>query len=319
MLVPATTSQAHLDSSPLEVVLVAYRAALAGAELSEQARRAYASRVAGFLDWLTVTTALPPEVGDPLSEARARDVAVRSYRTYLAGERAAKSNTINAALTALDHFYAHHLGLGAPHVRREQQPASTPEALDGDEQRRFLRAVAAHPCPRERAIALLLLHTGLRVEELVHLDRTDVAVSEFSSAVRVQPQPHWNSSTHRELPLPGSARGAVVAWLTERSCWPRATDTSALWLNRHGGRLSVRSINTIIRELAVAADLVHTTGPEAGKARVHPHTLRHTFGLHLARSGLDTPTIATLMGHAKPSSARIYTRPAAEQPPRTTA
>ncbi|MGJ7906437.1 MULTISPECIES: tyrosine-type recombinase/integrase [Actinopolyspora] len=316
---PATTSQAHRDSSPHELVLAAYRAALAGAELSEQARRAYASRVAGFLDWLTSTTTLAPEAGDPLAEPRARDMAVRSYRTYLAGERAAKSNTINAALTALDHFYAHHLGLGTPHVRREQQPASTPEPLDGDEQRRFLRAVTAHPCPRERAIALMLLRTGLRTEELAHLDHTDLAVSGTSSTVRVRPQPHWNPSTRRELPLPGSARAAVTAWLTERSRWPHATDTPALWLNRHGGRLSVRSINTIIRELAVAADLVHTTGPEAGKARVHPHTLRHTFGLHLARNGLDTATIATLMGHAKLSSARIYTRPAAEQPPRTTA
>ncbi|WP_169336094.1 tyrosine-type recombinase/integrase [Actinopolyspora halophila] len=316
---PATTSQAHLESSPHGVVLAAYRAALAGAELSEQARRAYTSRVAGFLDWLTSTTALPPEAGDPLAEPRARDVAVRSYRTYLATERVAKSNTINAALTALDHFYAHHLGLGVPRVRREQQPASTPEPLDGDEQRRFLRVVTAHPCPRERAIALMLLRTGLRVDELAHLDRTDVTVSGPSSAVRVRPQSHWNSRTHRELPLPGSVRAAVTTWLTERSRWPRATETSALWLNRHGGRLSVRSINTVIRELAVAADLVHTTGPEAGKARVHPHTLRHTFGLHLARSGLDTATIATLMGHAKPSSARIYTRPAAEQSPRTTA
>lgn len=92
-------------------MLADYRTALHRADLSDDARRAYASRVAGFLHWLTDTG--QPD-GDPLNDPHARDFAVRDYRTHLKTVRKVKPNTINAVLTALDHFYAHHLGLGRP-------------------------------------------------------------------------------------------------------------------------------------------------------------------------------------------------------------
>jgi site-specific recombinase XerD len=53
---------------------------------------------------------------------------------------------------------------------------------------------------------------------------------------------------------------------------------------------------------------VHEPGhPDAGKSRVHPHTLRHTFGTQLLRSGVDIVVVADLMGHATLGTARSYT------------
>lgn len=173
MPLPATERRV-MSRSRLDRVLAEYRAGLSRADLSDDARRAYASRVSGFLDWLASADGLD---GDPLAEAQARDFAVRDYRAHVKTVRKAKPNTINAVLTALDHFYAHHLGLGRPHARREQQPTTAPEALDEDEQRRFLRAVQRHPSARDRAIAVVLLYAGLRADELAQLDVADVPIS----------------------------------------------------------------------------------------------------------------------------------------------
>ncbi len=64
------------------------------------------------------------------------------------GKRAA--STVNAHLTALDHFYEH-LGLGAVRVRRDQLPRHSPKALGAREQKRYLRSVEARPLARDRA------------------------------------------------------------------------------------------------------------------------------------------------------------------------
>jgi integrase/recombinase XerC len=53
--------------------------------------------------------------------------------------------------------------------------------------------------------------------------------------------------------------------------------------------------------------LVHDAGPNAGKPRVHPHTLRHSFGTQLLRNGVDIVIVADLMGHATLGT-RTYTR-----------
>lgn len=306
MSVPVTEDR-EPSRARVDQVLADYRAALARADLSDDARRAYASRVSGFLGWLADAAGLN---GDPLTDAHARDFAVRDYRAHLKTVRKAKPNTINAALTALDHFYAHHLGLGRPHARREQQPATAPEALDEDEQRRFLRSVQRHPSARDRGVALVLLYAGLRADELAQLDADDVPISTRRGKVIVRAGKGRDGGTYREVQLHRAARDALRTWLDERSDWPGA-ESSALWLNRRGGRLGVRSINTVVREIALAAGLVHDAGGDAGKARVHPHTLRHTFGTQLLRNGVDVVTVADLMGHAKLDSTRVYTRSSA--------
>lgn len=177
--------------------------------------------------------------------------------------------------------------------------------LNEDEQRRLLRAVQRHPSVRDRAITLVLLHTGLRADELAQLDLDDVPISTRRGKVIVRAGKGRDGGTYREVPLHRAARDSLRTWLDERTDWPGADESPALWLNRRGGRLSVRSINGIIRDLALAAGLVHDSGSDAGKARVHPHTLRHTFGTQLIRNGVDIVTVADLMGHAKLDSTRI--------------
>ena len=91
---------------------------------------------------------------DPLTDPHGRDFAVRDYRTYLktAGKRSA--STVNAHITALDHFYDH-LGLGQVQVCRDELPKRSPRSLGAREQKRYLRAVERRPLARDRAIGRL--------------------------------------------------------------------------------------------------------------------------------------------------------------------
>jgi site-specific recombinase XerD len=150
-----------------------------------------------------------------------------------------------------------------------------------------LRAVEARTNTRDQAIGCLLFYSGLRVSELVALDVEDVPLSARKGKVLVRAGKGEDS---REVPLlDPTARHALNAWKKDRTRWPGA-DTPALFLNRRGGRLTARAIDRLDE---LAADLVD----EAGRPFASAHTLRHTFGTNLLRSGVDVVVVAQLMGH----------------------
>lgn len=160
----------------------------------------------------------------------------------------------------------------------------------------------ARPGPRDRAIGRLLFYSGLRVSELVALDVEDLPLSARKGKVLVRAGKGEDS---REIPLlDPTARHTLVTWKKDRTSWPGA-DTPALFLNRRGGRLTARAIDQLIDELAHDADLVD----EAGRPFASAHTLRHTFGTNLLRSGVDVVVVAELMGHRRLDTTRLYTLP----------
>jgi integrase/recombinase XerC len=102
-----------------------YAAALERAPLDGGTRRAYDSRVRAFLAWLD-TSGID---GAPLTDGHDRDFAVRDYKTHMKTVLHRAANTVNAHLTALDHFFTQ-LGLGPAIVRRDDAPKLAPRALD---------------------------------------------------------------------------------------------------------------------------------------------------------------------------------------------
>lgn len=276
-----------------------YAAALAGAPLDADTRRAYDSRVRAYLAWLDATGEL--DGGDPLADAHARDFAARDYKTHLKTVLRRSDNTVNAHLTALDHFYDH-LGLGKVGVRRAPVPRQAPRALTAREQKRFLRAVERRPLARDRAIGRLLFYSGIRVSELVALDVPDVPISARKGAVRVRA---GKGELARHIPLTDpTVRTAVTEWKTDRAHW-RGADTAALLLNQRGGRLSARAVDQLLDDIAVEAGLVD----EHGTPTVSAHILRHTFATNLLRAGVDIVIVAELLSHARLDTTRRYTLP----------
>lgn len=276
-----------------------YAAALERADFSDATRRAYASRVRGYLAWLGSSGISGP---DPLADPHARTFAARDYRAWLKITRKCAASTANAHLAAIDHFYIH-LGLGPAGTDRDDLPRRAPRALNERQQKRYLRAVERRPLVRDRAIGKLLYRTGLRVAELVALDVDDVPLSARKAKVIVR---YGKGGKSREVPVTDAdARQTLADWIRERSAWPGA-NTPALFLNRRGGRLSARSVDTLMDELATDADIVDDHGDPDASA----HVIRHTFGTQLLRKeGVDIVTVAELMGHKRLDTTRGYTLP----------
>lgn len=275
----------------LRRVLTGYQAWLDRQPLSPHTRRAYLGRVRHYGEYLA---ACPGDYGDPIEDGNARKYAARDYKTHLKTVRKARPSTVNLALAAIDHFYSF-LGGVQPHVPREELPQQAPRALEADQQRRFLRAVERADSARDRALALLLFFTGLRVGECAALDVEDVALSARKGSVIIR---SGKGDAYREVPLNSEARTALAAWLEARRTRDAGREEPALFLNRSGSRLSARMMELALRRL----------GREAG-LELSPHTLRHTCLTNLVRGGHDLVLVADVAGHKRLETTRRYSLP----------
>jgi len=121
------------------------------------------------------------------------------------------------------------------------------------------------------------------------LDETDLADGELRVLGKGRKE--------RIVPMPDGVVALVRAYWQERA---RRADPEepALFLNRRGGRLSVRSIQRMLKKRALI------TGADVA---VTPHRLRHSFATHLLAGGVDLRSIQELLGHSSLSTTERYT------------
>jgi integrase/recombinase XerC len=273
-----------------------YVAALAKATmLDDDTRRAYASRVRGYLIWLDGADI----DGDPLTQAHASDAAARDYRTYLQTVAKRKPSTINTVLAAIGDFYIRR-GMRAPDVRRLDLPRAAPRALSDKDVTRWLRTVERWVHPRDRVLALIPFYAGLRLGEVVALNLDDIRLSARKGLIIVR---SGKGNKYREVPVHEHAqlRTDLKLWIDdERPDWTGAANSEALLLNHRGGRISARGAHDVL-------------GAIADEARIDDeftsHALRHTFGTRLVRDGHDLVLVAELMGHSRLDQTRRYSLP----------
>jgi site-specific recombinase XerD len=259
--------------------------------LAVSTRRAYRGHARRFVEFLA---SWPGEGGDPLTDAHARDYAVRDFKSHLKTVRRAKPASVNLALAAIDHFYRY-LGAGRPDVRREELAQAAPRALSPEQLQRFMRAVERCRSPRDRAIAVLLVNTGLRIGECAALDIDDIAVSARKGLVVVR---EGKGDAYREVALNAETREALNVWNAARRKQLDGREERALFVSRKGVRLSTRALDLVIRALAREADLT-----------LSAHTLRHTCLTRLVRDGADVVLVAEIAGHRRLETTRRYSLP----------
>lgn len=276
----------------LETLLNTYEGWLEIQPLAQNTRLAYRRQVRYFLRF--VADEFLDVYGDPLADANARLYAVRDYRTHLLKVRRLGPSSLNQTLAAVDHFFRF-LGGRRPEVARAQTTQQAPRALEEEEMRRFLRAVERCSSARDRALALLFFHTGIRLAESAALDVDDVPMSARKGQVIIR---HGKGASYREIPLNAPARRALAGWLEEREVL--GTDSSALFLGRGCRRLSTRSLDLALRRI----------GRDAG-LRLSAHVLRHTCLTTLVRQGRDLVLVAELAGHRRLETTRRYSLPSA--------
>jgi integrase/recombinase XerC len=228
---------------------------------------------------------------------------LRAVRAWLAGlhARGLAAASVARKLAALRSFFRFLVRRGvmeanpAREIRGPRQPSRLVTFLPIDEATQLVdgRAVAGESRARDIAILELLYATGLRVSELSGLDMESVDRDE--TTVRVL----GKGRKERIVPFGNQAARALEAWLGRRG-----EHGGALFTNARGGRLTVRSVHTIVRRSARAAGITR---------RVSPHTLRHTFATHLLDGGADLRAIQELLGHSRLSTTQRYTHVGAEQ------
>lgn len=178
---------------------------------------------------------------------------------------------------------------------RPRLPRALPKPLPVDDVLRLLDAPpSATPAGiRDRAVLETLYGAGLRVSELAGLDVDDVDLE--SGSVRVL----GKGGKEREVPLGRHAVRAIRAYLTRtRPDLAAPRSRGALFLNLRGGRLTRQGVAGILAAAVARAGV---------RARVSPHTLRHSFATHLLEGGADVRVVQELLGHASVGTTQVYT------------
>ena len=169
-----------------------------------------------------------------------------------------------------------------PHFLSEQE-AGDLVAAPGDATPRGLR---------DRALLELLYGAGLRVSEAASLDSADLDLTNR------QLQVMGKGERPRVCLFGAPARRALREYLERGRPELAQGAEAALFLNRSGGRLSVRSIQAIVRRAGTEAAI---------RQRVHPHLLRHSFATHMLEHDADLRIVQQLLGHASADTTQIYT------------
>ncbi|MSR88508.1 MAG: tyrosine recombinase XerC [Candidatus Margulisbacteria bacterium] len=164
-------------------------------------------------------------------------------------------------------------------------PTLLPTILVQEEMAQFLKAITSL---RDRAICELLYASGLRVSELVSINMENIDFS--NQELRI-----IGKGNRERICLFGEI---AKQWLDRYINEARVTSGTAVFVNLKGGRLTVRSIQRMIRHYADTAGLSHA---------ITPHTLRHSFATDLYNGGADLRVIQELLGHQSLSSTQLYT------------
>ena len=287
---------------PLERHIAPYRRYLAGERgLSPRTLESYLDSTKRFLAFLA-------EHG--ISDVASVDRPV--LRQYVAslGHHQYEKRTIALKLSAIRSFFRFLVREGlAPRnalwIKRSREAKALapkldqrlPSFLTQEEMARMLEApgVSTVYGIRDKAILELIYAGGLRVSELsgLNLDGLDLPKQE----VRV-----WGKRAKERIVLIGTpARAALHRYLRDArpELLPENRRSAAVFLNRYGQRLSVRSVQNLVKVSARRVGL--------DSDRVHVHTLRHSFATHLLDGGADLRIVQELLGHSSPSTTQIYT------------
>ena len=150
---------------------------------------------------------------------------------------------------------------------------------------------------RDRALLELLFSAGLRVSEIVSIDRDDINLDRQEFSVR------GKGDKIRVVFISDTAKKTIQNYLRKRTdidpaLFIRVRTGSHKEADAEGLRLTTRSVQRIVKKYATKAGIVKD---------VHPHTLRHSFATDLLQNGADIRSVQAMLGHANITTTQIYT------------
>jgi integrase/recombinase XerC len=236
-------------------------------------------RVRSFLAWMSER--------DYSSATMARKIAtLRSFHKWLEKRGLIESNPMLV-------------------IRTPKQSKRLPKAITVEQVEQLLSAPNDQTLlgARDRAILETLYSTGIRVSEVVGIDRG--SLDDSSEAILIR----GKGRRERMVPLGSHALAAIRHYVAMHNgelaaAGLTAEDDDPLFVNKHGGRLSSRSVRRKVTKYLEQVGL----DPE-----ISPHTIRHSFATHLLDNGADLRSVQELLGHQSLSSTQVYTHVSARR------
>lgn len=246
---------------------------------------------------------------DPTITSAVCDATPDSIRTFLGrlGEQEYSSATMARKIATLRSFYkwASRQGVSRSNpmtaIRTPRQSKRLPKAISIEQIERLLATPNEKDIlgMRDRAMLETLYSTGIRVSELVGMNIEDL--DEAGGAMRIR----GKGRKERMVPLGTHATAAVTRYIQMIKAdprfghaWGNGNSTGPLFVNKHGKRLSSRSVRRKLDKYLKNAGL---------DTDISPHTLRHSFATHLLENGADLRSVQELLGHQSLSTTQIYT------------
>ena len=258
--------------------------------VSENTLESYLRDIEHFLSFLSSHYSLPP--------AQVNADIIRNYIKDLSDKKRSDA-TIIRNIASIRCFYQFLIIKGeikfnpAKGIKIQKSPKKLPQILSSKE----IELLFSQPntqelkgC-RDRAMLELLYATGIRVTELVGLNIEDINL--HTGVLHCN-----NGKNERTIPVYSTAISAISDYLTRvRNMLVGPESGKALFINLNGKRLTRQGFWKIIKEYAEQANIIK---------EITPHTLRHSFALHLLENGAELKDIQIMLGHADISSTQIY-------------
>jgi integrase/recombinase XerD len=237
-------------------------------------------------EYLKASKELLAHVARPVEEISRDDL--RAYLEHLRSQGRSAS-WLKVKLAGIVFLFAKTLGrpTDVSFVAWPKQYSPLPTVLSQQEVGVFLEALRH---PTYRAIAMVLYGTGLRIDEALALEVTDIDGGRGMLRVR-----HGKGNRPRDVRL----APALYQWL--RDYWGKERPPLPyLFASRRTGRPPTQE--AVRRAFALAAEQAGITKP------VKPHVLRHSYATHLLDAGTDVRIIQALLGHRSLQTTMRYTR-----------
>lgn len=261
-------------------------------QASNNTTSSYLRDIRQFAQWLKDTVHL-----DVLD---ANQLNISNFLAYLE-EEGRTSATVSRNLASLKNFYAYVVSSGflenTPvtdiHINRGEK--KLPQTLTGRE----IELLLAQPnCVdpkgyRDKAMLEVMYATGIRVSELIELNVDDVNIEQ--GIIKCN-----NAKKSRIIPLyPGALKALHIYLRDIRKGMIASPGETALFVNVNGVRMSRQGFWKILKHYQSTAHI---------EKEITPHTLRHSFAVHLLENGADLGSLQELMGHSDISSTQMYTQ-----------
>ena len=223
---------------------------------------------------------------------------IKEFLVHLESEGRSAA-TRSRALASLKNFYSYVVSSGfltespVVEVKVDRGEKKLPQILSSRE----IELLLAQPSDldpkgiRDKAMLEVMYATGIRVSELISLDIDHVNLE--SGIIKCQ-----SGKKSRAIPLYPEALKALTAYIKDvRSFLVAAPSERALFVNIGGARMSRQGFWKILKHYQMSARI---------EKEITPHTLRHSFAVHLLENGADLGSLQELMGHSDISSTQVY-------------